>query len=359
MNLFVIDTPLQLLNALEARYHFNIGPSSLLILKWNFWPATAFEKLLKEMEWKDVSWFEIDANRPELSGSIFGSNITNCLKEYVWTWRQYVRRKNLDNKLRGYGQVNTLIAGSLINLGYMCHVVNCFPAAEVIAVDDGTFTLDVAAMRRDGIGIADRYEKIGYLKSIKRYVRHRYIEWNTTQPKTIKFFTAYEVPFGPEDGAVPNKYEWLRSRMSKVKNNGYVYFLGQPLIEDGYVDEATYVSYLEKIAKLYCAKKLYYLPHKRESSRTVSIVESRLKFAIKRFNEPIEVALALGQDIPDVLASFHCSALESCTKIFGGAFKAVAIYLPPESLMCGQDSVEGVYCYFRMKQNEFFKVVDV
>jgi len=60
MDLFVIDTPLQLLNAIEARQYFGINSCHLFMPKWKFWPSTAFEKLLKEMEWKSINWFEMD-----------------------------------------------------------------------------------------------------------------------------------------------------------------------------------------------------------------------------------------------------------------------------------------------------------
>src|ERR1700690_1320130 len=138
MDLFVIDTPLQLLNAIEVRHHFDIGPSPLLILKWKFWPKIAFESLLKEIEWKEIIWFEMDIIRPAFSHSVLDSNTQDSINEYVWTWRQSLRRRNLEKTLSRFGPVKRLIAGSLINLGYMCHVVNYVSCSEIIAVDDGT-----------------------------------------------------------------------------------------------------------------------------------------------------------------------------------------------------------------------------
>lgn len=359
MDLFVIDTPLQLLNAIEARHHFGIGPSPLLILKWNFWPKTAFERLLNELEWKGITWFEMDAIKPAFRHSLLDAKTVDRINEYVWTWQQYLRRRNLEKTIRQFGPVDRLIAGSLINLGYMCHVVNYVPSNEIIAVDDGTFTLDVAKFRSEKIEDNNQAPSSGYIKSIKKLIRERYVEWYTQQPRSIRFFTAYDVSFGPEDNVATNKYDWLKSRITKGNENGQIYFLGQPLIEDGYLDEATYFGYLEKIYLYFGGKSIFYLPHKRESARTVSIVENRLRLPIKRFNEPIEIALALGKTLPSTLASFHCSALESCAKIFGDTFKTAAFYLPPETLLCGHESVEGVYSYFRKRQSAFFQVIEV
>ena len=319
MDLFVIDTPLQLLNAIEVRHHFGIGPSPLLILKWKFWPKIAFERLLNEIEWKEIIWFEMDAIRPAFSHSMLAANTQDCINEYVWTWRQYLRRRNLEKTLSRFGSVKRLIAGSLINLGYMCHVVNYVSSSEIIAVDDGTFTLDVAALRREKGGNINQTPSLGFIKSVKKVLRKRYVEWDTQQPRSVRFFTAYDVSFGPEDYVVTNKYEWLRAKVIGSSTNGQIYFLGQPLIEDGYLTEATYFYYLEKITSYLGRENMFYLPHKRESARTVSIVESKLKLPIKRFNEPIEIAI--GNALPSILASFHCSALESCAMIFGDTFR--------------------------------------
>lgn len=359
MDLFVIDTPLQLLNAMEARHHFSIGPSYLLILKWNFWPKTAFERLLKAMDWKEISWIEMDANKPNFGESLLHPYIVDRLNEYVWTWRQYIRRLTLEKTLKCYGSVDRLVAGSLINLGYMCHVVDFVPSTEIIAVDDGTYTLDVAAMRRNGVEADSEIKPSGYIKSIKRFVRERYVEWQTQQPRSIRFFTAYDVAFGPVDHMVANRYDWIKSRITTGSTNGHIYFLGQPLIEDGYLDESTYFDYLNRISQYFSGSSIYYLPHKRESARTAELVEKRIKLPVKRFNEPIEVALALGTSMPAFLASFHSSALASCAKIFGAAFKKIAFYLPPESLLCAHESVEISYSYFREQQNDSFRVVEL
>lgn len=358
MDLFVLDTPLQLLNALEARYHFGNRPSVLVLLHWPAWPKTVFERLLNEMEWQEITWISMDIERPAQRYLLIGPIVSDRLNEYRWVYRQYIRRRCLDTALARFGQVDRLVVGNLFNQ-YMQHVAIRVHYSELVAVDDGTDTLRVATLRQKVVDIPKESPPIGLIQSIKQLVNRRYVDWDARQPQTVTFFTAYDLAVSTKDRLIKNDYRWLRKHVNGFNSNGQVYFLGQPLVEDGYLEESTYLEYLNKIVGYFDKKPVLYIPHKRESNRTVMLVEHKVGLATRSFGGPIEVILALDNECPDVLASFFCSALENCSILFGSSLMIIAFYLPPQALLYDDSPSESIYEYFRRRQNKFFRVVEV
>lgn len=355
-DLFVLGTPLQLLNAIEARHHFGDRPSSLALLHWG-WPASAFDSLLGEMEWQEIVWVPMAAQRPAWRYPMLGPDASSHLNEYVWTYQQYRRRRRLEAALARFGRVDRLVVGNLLG-DHMRHAIGCIPHAELMAVDDGTDTLRVAALRRNPSKVPEEPPPAGLIKSVKQSIRQR-CEWDCVQPEAVTFFTACDIEIGPSDRLIRNDYRWLRGRAAGGGRTNQVYFLGQPLIEDGYVKESTYLHYLQRAIRYFGGKPVVYIPHKRESTRTVALIERELGLATVHFGGPIEVVLALGGELPDMLASFFCSALENCSILFGNSLEVVAFHLPPHVLICGPEPVEGIYEYFRRRQTETFQVLEV
>ena len=263
MDLFVLDTPLQLLNALEARYYFGNRPSVLVLLHWPTWPKTVFERLLNEMEWRGITWISMGIERPAQHYLLMSPSMSDRFNEYRWIYRQYVRRRCLDATLGQFGQVDRLVVGNLFNQ-YMQHVAMSVQYSELMAVDDGTDTLRVAALRQKAMDMPEESLPTGFIQSIKHLINKRYVEWTARQPQSAIFFTAYDIEVGKKDRLIRNSYRWLQRHMTSCNRNDKVFFLGQPLIEDGYLKESTYLEYLNRIVSYFGTKPVVYVPHKRE-----------------------------------------------------------------------------------------------
>lgn len=295
MDLFVIDTPLQLLNALEARYYFGDHPSTLVLLHWPVWPKMVFERLLSEMEWEGITWVSMGIERPVQRYPLISLSVSDRFNEYRWVYRQYRRRRRLDATLVRIGQVDRLVIGNLFNQ-YMQHVAIRVQYNELIAVDDGTDTLRVAALRQKAIDMSEELPPTDFIRSVKNLINKRYVEWAARQPRSVSFFTAYDVEVGKKDQLIRNSYRWLQKYMTNCKKSDQVFFLGQPLIEDGYLEESTYLEYLNKIVSYFNPKRVVYVPHKRESKHTIMLVEREVGLVARFFDGPIETVLAFGNE---------------------------------------------------------------
>jgi hypothetical protein len=134
MNLIVIETPLELVNAIEARDRFQLSAAHLLILTGAF-SRDAFAPLIKPGVWATVSYFRFpDVHRLPLSLG---------LGEALATARQLVLRARFDRALRRYGRVDRIFLGNYLEVHkhYMRHVHHVVPHSEVVLLDDGLHTL--------------------------------------------------------------------------------------------------------------------------------------------------------------------------------------------------------------------------
>ncbi|WP_455389785.1 hypothetical protein, partial [Petrachloros mirabilis] len=79
MDLFVLDTPLQLLNAIEARHYFGDRPSALVMPHWPHWPKITFNSLLNVMEWQEIVWIPMGARRTFRRYPMIGQGVADRL----------------------------------------------------------------------------------------------------------------------------------------------------------------------------------------------------------------------------------------------------------------------------------------
>jgi hypothetical protein len=192
---------------------------------------------------------------------------------------------------------------------------------------------------------------------MKRNVRESFVEWDNKEVDKVIFFTAYDIDARDGDQVVKNDYLHLRKQTAHHVRRDYVFFLGQSLIEDKWIEKKVYFEYLKKVRSSFAGKDLFYIPHPRESCETVSYIENSIGFKIRRIDLPIEYHIALNDDKPKVLASFFCSALVNCLIIYEHLLKSKAFYIDPRHILINSDLVRDIYQYFSSKVNQNFEIV--
>jgi len=349
MDLYVIDTPLQLLNAVELRQRAPARAARLVLLEWPTWPPGAFRDMLAAVPWTEVR--RVAMLRPP-TGSC--RRIRAQLREYVWSARQFLWRRRVDRALAEAGAVDRLVVGNLFN-EYMRHAASRVDHGELWAVDDGTDTLRTVAARRNGTAAAE--DPATALGRLKLTVRRRWLEWDGRWPSHVRFFTAYDFPVPAGDVVERNDYRWLRGRIAEGHvREDCVWVLGQPLAEDGYLAAPEYRMRVSRIATHYGRERVVYVPHKREAADNILKVATAAGVEVRRFERPIELELALGATMPTALASFFCSALENCAILFGDSLNIVAIDIPEDVLQAAHEDVAGYYRHLRSRQTPTFRV---
>ncbi len=72
---------------------------------------------------------------------------------------------------------------------------------------------------------------------------------------------------------------------------------------------------------------------------------------------PIEYQLVTSRELPKMVASFFCSALESCSNIFGDRIRMACFHVGPKHLKCCHGAVAMIYEYFERRANADFVVI--
>lgn len=329
VNVFVVCTPLQLINALEAQHAFEARGCVLVTVE-----SEALHDRLRSMidpsDWDEVHHVMVQ----EPTGG--------WRARAAAVWRGAQARRGLDQLARRWPEVDRLFLGNYNDV-FCRHLSNVLSSRAIVLLDDGTTTIDIACRRVQESGPA---RSVGQARRIALYARLMAVR--THEAERLVFFTSYDIAVGRQDEVVRNTFERLRAQAARMGVGDGVLFLGQPLVEIGQMLEDRYATYLAAARDHFGAEGFVYVPHWRESPHLVQRLQTKLGFEVVRPPVPIEVDLLRSGRLPRVLASFHTAALENCRRMFGGAgMRITALTIAPEHLESGHDSIERVYAYFR------------
>jgi hypothetical protein len=350
MDIYVIDTPLQLLNAIEARHHFASERSLLVILTSPPFPKRLFAALIDGQLWDAFIWVQIRDQSPAVNAVARKSLFRRKGAEYYEYFRQFRRRQRLNEIARSHGRVKKLFVGNYFQ-EYMRHFANQVDCEELLLLDDGTDALRVNEARRQLTGTAEG----GAVVKLKSAVHRLLHDWNSRQAASVTFFTVYDIASKSGDRVVRNEYRHLRASVADLPAADHVLFLGQCLVDDGWMSEENYLAHLTKVGNYYQGRRLVYVRHPRESESIIGAVRCRLNWEVVRYNLPIECQLAR-EGAPNEIASFFCSALDNCRLIFGQRLQVTAFYVDPEDLICCREFVTQMYAYWRKRADSHFRV---
>jgi hypothetical protein len=363
-NVFIVDTTYQVLNAVEAVNALGLSNNHLIILNESGGASTAYRKILDEKDWVQVIdvWLTIDTDRCRFT--LLGPRLAESVIRWCARFQHFMRMRRANRIARQFVEVDNLFLGHYWKdyKGFMRHFSNVIEHNKLYILDDGTDVIDINRRRRalalvkEGVLAAEHEDKM-YFRNIARRLRRKYWEMNLHEAKSITFFSVYDLNVRAGDFLAKNDYRHLKSLARATSSNGEIYFLGQCLAEDGYMDAELYLDYLRKVKAYFAGTDIKYVPHPRESDAMVERVNGLLGFSIRKFDVPVEYALLTGHALPKVLASFFCSALESCTYIFSGKIEVACFLIRPEHLKRARAEVSGIYEYFERKTGHGFSFI--
>lgn len=367
MNVFIIAAPYQVLSAIEAIHHFNLSHNILVILQIGLFSKDSFEKVINRKFWDSIRFinffyfisdFDFSRNRPK--------NFLEKLIEFYFTFDQFKKRVCIERLCKSIGLVENLFLGNyLIDYDlHMRHIANKIHYKNLYLLDVGTDTLRINRQRlqenlsslnpslggnKDNkkIKILNSFFKIS-IRNIKIYLRRRFIDWDSAGVDSLTFFTCYPLEINGKDQIVRNSYKYSKSLLKKSAYSQDVLFLGQPLVEQGYLVFENFVDYMKKIKSYYYESNLFYVPHPRESKDSIKVIQNDVGIKVKKFSAPIEYEIVFNEVKPQCIAGFFTSALENFTAIFESSIEVVAFYLPEKILLKDRDGVEKIYQNFRL-----------
>lgn len=293
--LLIIESPLQLLNAYEAIFHFGISEGILLVRYSGFDKNDGqIDDIIRQLNFPEF----IAIHR--ISIQISNRNIWDYAKVII----QKIKFSSVFQKFDAIYVGNydspfiKLIIGNNKNL---------------ILLDDGSKTIGTQENFSDSF----------------------HFDW----------FTFFDLNPYKGQKIYKNTFGRLQeiTTTSKSKNENIIIFIGSNLSEDKIISEAYYLELIQKISKRYSNQHIIYIPHRSEYESKLNTISLIGNIEIKQLDFPIELLPLYNQSIPTQIISFYSTALFTLGKIYGvpsTAFK----FNYHESQYKG--AIDDVYIYF-------------
>ena len=353
-SIFLVKTPLQLLNAIEAKYYYNLNIDDCVLIVMG--DRKNLPQLLKLADAVDEWGKVLVLNNVNL---FFGSPFKESnsflskliIKSKIFNKSIYNVRR-LNNVSHYLGEVKYIFLG-YPRYVYMKHFANITPHEKIIALDDGNVTIELANERNKSLVIANNQSIKQKLKMHGKKMIQRVSDKDLSE---LTFFTIYDISPGEHDNVEENKFTHLRSNVDLLPVSNEVYFLGGPVSEVGIISQESYLSYLKKVKAYFSSMEIVYIAHRRELPVNLDRIKNELGFKVVLFEYPIEYQLAYIGPVPKVLASFFSSALDSCRVIFSDRLKIKSFMLDLTGSPM-QAQIEPIYDNFQSNEDDNFKVI--
>lgn len=319
-NLFIVRSPLQLMNAIEAKEHFSTKHNILLIIHDSTTSSASANSTQMQLVSK-LSTFdeEIDFYYPSKSKFSKLSSQAKLIKK--------LQQKNYEHIFTGdYGIINQLIISNLKTI-------------STYLLDDGTMTMTTHANKLHPNHKSSWEQKI-------KLLRYKIFGLSIKQNNPINLFTNYNIsPHGSEQ-VITNNYNFFKKAyLEKALKDESLYLLGQPFTQARLMTDEVYINYLKKIIYHY-KKKIIYIPHRAEiiSDQLKALISNQ--FTIQKNEGPIEIVFLSRNIYPMHVVSFYSSALFNLEKIFETT-TIDAIKIDSKDLLRYHDGIH--LCYEGMK----------
>ncbi|MDD2699108.1 MAG: polysialyltransferase family glycosyltransferase [Arcobacteraceae bacterium] len=272
-NLFIIRSPIQVINALEAINYFQLT-NNVVILIYNSLDTNT--KQIKELL-NNYNWLEI-------------IELEDGKKSKFFDYVKLIKRLKVDS-------YNYLFFGNFgsIQRAIIANVMK----NNVFYLDDGTAT----------VRFYNNFFKNNRINSYdSRMLRFLFFGLKIKIKDTINFFTYFDLkPFN--NVIIKNTLSYFKKTyFFESKKDDLIYFLGQPL--ERFLDLDIYKKVLLKLSKKY-KQKFIYIPHRAETNvmrKEIKKLQNDL-FEIKFIDVPIEVYFIQERIVPDKVFSFFSTAL--------------------------------------------------
>jgi hypothetical protein len=360
LNLFLLSAPYQLLNAIECINRFGWTENRLVIVDTGHFTRKRFEKVIDPGIWGGVEYLDL---RYKFADYEFGRG-RRTLKEYAMerllTLDQMAKRHRASKFCRACGPVDALVLGNYLadyDL-HMRHFANHLRYRQLYLVDVGTDTLRIARQRAEeverGLRAGSRWAQSQ--EGWRKRVRRRLVDWDSAGVRKLTFFSAYDVQVSGEDQLIANRYAHARAMVPTTGRGDTIYFVGQSLIDQGYLSAETFFAAIAAVKRFFADKRVVYYMHPRESEQQVAIVRSS-GIEVRENEVPFEHLLCFSEERPTCIAAFFSSVVENCAVIFGSAIRIITFQLDESALKKDHENTRKIYEQFRANRFGNIEVV--
>ncbi|HIP55890.1 MAG TPA: hypothetical protein EYG97_02600 [Arcobacter sp.] len=279
-NIFILRSPLQIINAIEAIEHFDLI-NNILILIYNKLDSNAkqMEELIDTYSWDKVVKLEQKSR--------------SKLFDYV---RLVKELKKESYHYLFFGNLGTIQKVIIANVN----------KEKVFLLDDGTSTI---TYYHEFIK-PNKINKFNF-----REFRFLFFGLKFIVEDNINFFTYFDLKSIDTIEIHHNSLSKLKSKSTSTLQSEHTYFIGQPLDDIDILNETQYKNMLEEIAN---KEKIFYIHHRAESKSLKETIKSikNINFEIVTTDMPLELYFLKNNIIPFKIISCYSTALTTMELMF-------------------------------------------
>jgi hypothetical protein len=328
MHIYLAQSPLQAINAFEARHSIADGAERHEVLVFEQKEALNNRLLantLRKLSWEP--WRTVPFRA------------ANAGKMWEWCRLRLALGRLQESVSRVY--IGNYAAGMAVA------AANLFPSAEHYLLDDGTSSINFPAFRYNGV----RPEHLPASKNLPL------LGYSTRLPNALTFFSLYDVSLRAPDRLRPNRLTFLHDAL-KFDPEGPVFFIGSCLPD---VEVITFDQFFElfRAARRWLGDRLMiYYPHRRELMDRKRAFFQDVGVAIAAPELPFELELIHGDRKPSAVATFYSTALDTLRIISAGTRdKLLSFHVPVEWIQTEAHRAIAVHSYEDYRRSEEIKVV--
>jgi len=302
-NLFVVQTPFQLFNAVEAKNRFHLNQKNILIIihKGNYKNLDQIMKILDyDSGWTEVIKIDFFTKIQKLFYPINAKSILNRL-----------------NTLK----IDTIYVALYRNLA--AHIVNSIKHNKTVLFDDGNSILKTINFLNQ-----KKEKKYFFLRKVFAILLLRksdiYFIYN------IKIFTLFDLSSFKNitNEIIKNDFSYFKTKIKNLTKEEDVFLIGSRMIKNG-ISKETFESSLIYVVNYYRAinKRVYYVPHRYEDNEYLKILSEKYLFILSPFSSIVEFEFISKGIDPTEVATFRSTAVDTLNLIYNTNVKVFKIAL--------------------------------
>lgn len=282
-NLFVIRTPLQLFNAIEARDRLHSDEQNHLLLYYRKRVDKDQMLSLLDNHWHSVQFLKFRGLR-----QLFYPLCANWLT-------------------RKLPSIDTFYMGLISNVPL--HLANHLRPQRLRLLDDGNETL-LQARQVEQWRIQPQTRPESGLK-------HRLLGRKLSRAclQTLQYFTLYHPDNVPAERLIHNDYRSFSHRQARQPKTEEICFIGSNLVPQ-YLTEANFLALISAVRDHYGNRPIQYCAHRYESDALLAAVEAR-GMKVRRNSTILEAAFIQQGSVPGTVATFRSTAIDTLYQLYG------------------------------------------
>lgn len=342
---YCVETPLQLINAMEAKNHFGGDGKNILLVLFDGYPVNK-QQIQNLLGQKFTSFDKIFFIRRTTNGGMIAKMIIKAF----YIIRLYLLVKTLKNKFSGF---KNMFFG-ILPADYTQILSSEIAHGHFFLLDDGNVTLEI----QDTLLNPNSPYYIEKNSSLQnRKILLALFPGLKSNKKTVHLFTCFDLIPHLNQRIIKNQFNLIKSHtlINSFRVEANVFFFGCFPSGMNIFSEEVYLTLLNRVSAYFKkkGKKIYYIPHRRELPEVVQKIEKIENFEIEFFNSPSEVEFMIRKTAPGMIASLYSTALFSVSRIFHET-EVFSFYLEPKFIQPShQHEVEEVYKHY----GKLFKII--